>query len=95
MTRRANKRIPVVASSGNVFADLGLPDAVELDVKVRLAVKINGLLAAQRLNQVTAAAWLEVGEPKLSALKNYRLEGFSVEELMSCFVALGQKEEQC
>lgn len=55
MARRANRRIPIEASSGNVFADLGLPDAADLDTKVRLAVKINELLAAQRLNQVAAA----------------------------------------
>lgn len=55
MARRANRRIPIEASSGNVFADLELPDAADLDTKVRLAVKINELLAAQRLNQVAAA----------------------------------------
>ena len=90
MTRGANKRIPVVASSGNVFADLGLPDAGELDVKVRLAVRINRLLAVQRLSPLTAAARLEVSESKLSALRNYRLEGFSVEGLMSFLLALGR-----
>jgi predicted XRE-type DNA-binding protein len=52
--------IPVEASSGNAFADLGLPDAAELETKTRLAVKINGLIAAQRLNEVEAAARLEI-----------------------------------
>ena len=46
MARRTNERIPIEASSGNVFADLGLPDAAELDTKVRLAVMINRLVAA-------------------------------------------------
>lgn len=93
MVRRANKQIPVEASSGNVFADLGLPDAAELDTKVRLAVEINRLIAAQRLTQATAAARLEVSQPKISALKNYRLEGFSVERLMNFLLALGQDVE--
>ena len=93
MTRRPSKRIPVEASSGNVFADLGLPDAAELDTKVHLAVNINRLVAAQRLNQVTAAARLNVSQPKISALKNYRLDGFSVERLMSFLLALGQDVE--
>lgn len=93
MARRANRRIPIEASSGNVFADLGLPDAADLDTKVRLAVKINGLISAQRLNQVTAAARLEVSQPKISALKNYRLDGFSVERLMNFLLALGQDVE--
>ena len=68
MARRANRRIRIEASSGNVIADLGLPDAAELDTKVRLAVMINRLLVTQRLNQVTAAARLKVSQPKISAL---------------------------
>ena len=90
MARRANRRIPIEASSGNVFADLGLPDAIDLDTKVRLAVKINKLLSAQRLSQATAAARLGVSQPKISALKNYRLDGFSVERLMNFIAALGE-----
>lgn len=88
MARRVNERTSVEASSGNVFADLGLPDASELDTKARLAVKINGLVAAQRLNQLT-----ELSQPKISALRNYRLEGFSVEGLMNILLALGQDVE--
>lgn len=90
MAKRATKHIPIEASSGNVFADLGLPDAEDLDTKVRLAVKINRMVAAQRLNQVTAAARLNVSQPKISALKNYRLDGFSVERLMRFITALGE-----
>ena len=93
MARRATKQTRIEASSGNVFADLGLPDAAELDTKVRLAVEINRLIAAQRLTQVTAAARLEVSQPKISALKNYRLDGFSIERLMSFLLALGQDVE--
>ncbi len=93
MARRANRRIPIEGSSGNVFADLGLPDAAELDAKVRLAVMINRLLAAQRLNQVTAAARLKVSQPKISALKNYRLDGLSIERLIDFLLALGQDVE--
>lgn len=92
MARRVNERISVEASSGNIFADIGLPDAAEADTKVRLAVKINALIAAQRLNQVTAAARLEVNQPQISAIKNYRLEGFSVERLVSFVLALGPDE---
>lgn len=88
-----NERISVERSSGNVFADLELPDAAELDTKVRLAVKINGLVAALRLNQVTAAARLEVSQPKISALRNYRLEDLSVERLMDFLRALGHDVE--
>jgi predicted XRE-type DNA-binding protein len=89
MARQANQRIQIEASSGNVFADLGLPNAAELDTKVRLAVRINGLLAAQRLNPVRAAIRLNLTQPELTALKNYRLSGFSVERLISFLLGLG------
>lgn len=62
--RKARKRIEV--GSGNVFADLGLPDA---------------------------ASRLGIGQPKVSALKNYKLDGLSVERLMAFLTALGQDVE--
>lgn len=86
----AGRAIATEASSGNVFTDLGLPDGGELDAKARLAVKINSLMAAQRLNQARAAALLKVGQPTIYALKNYCLDGFSVERLVSVLRALGQ-----
>jgi predicted XRE-type DNA-binding protein len=90
MARQAKTRIAIEASSGNVFADLGLPDATELDTKARLAVKINALIATQRLNQATAATRLAASRRMISALKSYRLDGLSVEHLRSFLLALGQ-----
>lgn len=87
---RPDRRPPIEASSGNVFADLGLPDAIDLNTKVRLAVKINKLFAAQCLNQTRAAAVLDVSQTRISALRNYRLDGFSVERLMNFIAALGE-----
>ena len=49
MARRTSKRGVIEASSGNVFADLGLRDAKELDTKLRLTVEINRLLKTRRL----------------------------------------------
>ena len=79
----AKSKINVVtASSGNVFADLGLPNAEELGTKVRLAASVNAILARRKLTQAAAAKVLGVNQPKVSALKGYKLEGFSVERLM-------------
>lgn len=83
----------VVASSGNVFADLGLRDADEKQTRVRLAVAVNRIIAAQRLSQNDAARLLGVNQPKISALANYRLEGFSVERLMHFLTALDRDVE--
>ena len=81
------------ASSGNVFAELGFPDAVELYMKTRLAVAINRQLESRRLTQAAAAAALSTNQPKVSALKHYKLDGFSVERLMTFLTALGSDTE--
>ena len=89
MARRIAKRGLIEASSGSVFADLGLPDAEELDTKVRLAVELNRLLKVRRLSQVRAATLLGISQPKVSALKYYKLGGFSVERLMVLLTTMG------
>jgi predicted XRE-type DNA-binding protein len=83
----------VVQSSGNVFADLGLPNAAELDTKAQLCAALNRIVKRQRLTQVEVATALGINQPKVSALLHYKLEGFSVERLMHFLVALGQDVE--
>jgi predicted XRE-type DNA-binding protein len=90
MAKRSNG---VVASSGNVFADLGLPTAEDKRTKVQLAVALNQIVHKRRLSQAAAAQALGVNQPKISALTNYRLEGFSVERLMNFLNALGRDVE--
>jgi predicted XRE-type DNA-binding protein len=89
------KRIPeqVIRSSGNVFADIGLPDAAEFDTKARLGAALNLIVKRKRLTQAEVATLLSINQPKVSALLNYKLEGFSVERLMHFLVALGQDIE--
>ena len=76
-----------------MFADLAIPDAVELDTKVRLAVAINAQISARRLSQIKVASLLGVSQLKISALKNFRLDGFSVARLMMFLTALGSDIE--
>lgn len=83
----------VIPSSGNVFADLGLRDANEKQTRVRLAVAINQIIEVRRLSQSAAARLLDINQPKISALVNYRLEGFSVERLMHFLNALDRDVE--
>jgi predicted XRE-type DNA-binding protein len=83
----------VVQSSGNVFADLGLQDAGEKQTRVRLAVAINQIIQARHLSQTAAARLLHINQPKISALANYRLDGFSVERLMHFLNALDRDVE--
>lgn len=91
MVKRATER--VTPSSGNIFADMGLPDAAELDTKARLGAAINRIVQRRGLTQAQIATALEINQPKVSALLHYKLEGFSVERLMNFLVALGQDVE--
>ena len=92
MAPRGNKS-DVVKSSGNVFADLSLSGTDEKQTKVHLAVAINQIIQNQRIPQVEAARRLSINQHKISALSNYRLDGFSVERLMNFLTALDRDIE--
>ncbi len=91
MAKKIHERI--IPSSGNVFADMGLPDADELDTKVRLAATIIRIVERRDLTQAQVSEALDINQPKVSALLHYKLEGFSVERLMRFLTALGQDVE--
>jgi predicted XRE-type DNA-binding protein len=91
--QRNEEERAVTPGSGNVFADLGFADAGERQTKVRLALAINQILERRKLPQGKAARLLDINQPKVSALANYRLEGFSVERLMHFLNALDQDVE--
>jgi predicted XRE-type DNA-binding protein len=76
-----------------VFADLKLANADEKLTRVRLAVAINKILEAKGLRQQAAAKLLELNQPKISALVNYQLKGFSVERLLRFLNALDRDVE--
>lgn len=83
----------ITRGTGNVFADLGLPEPAERQTKTRLALALNRIIKSRNLKQAEAAQLLGVPQPKVSALVNYRLDGFSVEKLMDFIVALGRDVE--
>jgi len=80
-------------SSGNVFADLNLPNADDLLAKAELAAKIIAEIQRRRLTQSQAAAILGIDQPKVSALKQGKLTGFSIERLMRLLLRLGRDIE--
>jgi predicted XRE-type DNA-binding protein len=92
-SKSAEANDPVTRGTGNVFADLGFPDAVERQARLRLAYALNQELEARKLSQADAAKVLGVTQPKVSALRNYKLSGFSVERLMNLLTALDQDVE--
>ena len=81
------------AGSGNVFADIGMPNAQEHLVKAQLVYKIDGLMKARSLKQVTAAKLFGVKQPDVSKMLRGDFRQFSVERLLRFLVALGQDVE--
>ena len=87
------EKIGVQASSGNVFADLSLENAEELLVKAELARRISSIITAQNMTQAEAATLLSIDQPKVSALVNGKLSGFSTTRLFRFLNALGRDVE--
>ena len=85
-----SETITVEEGSGNVFADLGLPDAEERLAKAELALRIAAAIGARRLTQARAAALLGIDQPKVSRRLRGQLSGFSTERLMQFLTRLGR-----
>lgn len=83
----------IIKSSGNVFADLGLPGAEERFLKARLAAEIARAITGRKLTQAAAAKLMGIDQPKVSHLLHGRLAGFSTERLLTWLTALGRDVE--
>ena len=76
--------------SKNVFADLGMPEPDERLLKSELASQIDNTIKQRGLTQSEVAQILGIDQPKVSAIKNGRLRGFSVVRLYKFLNALGK-----
>jgi predicted XRE-type DNA-binding protein len=94
-TRKKKRMKPpqVEVGSGNVFADLGLPDAEELLLKAKLVVQISQLIEKKGLTQAQVAKRTALDQPKVSRLLNGHLSGLSVERLFAILNRLGHSVE--
>ncbi len=80
-------------SSGNVFADLGLPHPEQELLKAKLTLQIYRLIKRRGVTQAAAGKILGIKQPHVSALMRNRSGSFSVERLMDFLNALGQDVE--
>lgn len=83
-------RTKFVPGSGNVFADIGLPNAEEHLLKAQLVSRVDALIKARKLTQTAAGRLLGVGQPDLSKILRGHFHDVSVERLLRFLVALGQ-----
>jgi predicted XRE-type DNA-binding protein len=79
--------------SGNVFKDIGVPNAEEHLVKAQLVFKIDTILKKRGLKQVEAADLFGVRQPDVSKMLRGEFRQFSVERLLRFLVALDQDVE--
>lgn len=87
------KRIAVKKSSGNVFADLKIPDADEYLAKAHVAALLGRSIKQQGLKQAEAAAKMHLAQPDVSKLLRGDFEGFSLERLFVLMRRLGSDLE--
>lgn len=91
--RKTPSTIRAVKSSGNVFADLGLPHPERELLKAKLTLQIYRLIKQRGLTQTDAGKILGIKQPHVSLLMRNRAGAFSVERLMDFLTALGQDVE--
>jgi predicted XRE-type DNA-binding protein len=86
-------RLKVERGSGNVFADLGLPDADEHKLKAGLVAKLASIMEQQGLNQVAAAKRTGISQPDLSRVLRGRFRDFSTDRLLKAIRHLDSEVE--
>ena len=82
--------VKIERGSGNVFADLGLPDADTDLYKAELVTRIHKIIRERGLKQVDAAKLLGLSQPDVSRLLRGSFREYSMERLLRLLMALGR-----
>ena len=89
MKTRIVEGVEVHRGSGNVFADLALPDAEKLKIKTGLVIEIRKAMRSLRLTQQEAAKRMGITQPKVSDMMRGDFSNLSERKLMDCLTRLG------
>ena len=89
MKKRVVEGVEVTRSSGNVYADLGLPDADKLKIKTGLVIEIRKAMRSLGLTQQEAAKRMGITQPKVSDMMRGDFSNLSERKLMDCLTRLG------
>jgi predicted XRE-type DNA-binding protein len=89
MTKLMTENVAVESRSGNVFADLGLPDAEKLKIKSGLVIEISRALKRLGLTQAEAGRRMGISQPKVSRMMRGEFANLSERKLMDCLNRLG------
>lgn len=93
MEKRNVDGTEVLRGSGNIYADLGLPDAEKLRIKTGLLIEIRKIIREQGLTQQQAAGRMGITQPKVSAMMRGDFSNLSERKLMDCLTGLGYDVE--
>lgn len=91
--KKRGRIVRVTAGSGNIFADLGLPNPEQELLKAQLTLQIYTILKGSGMTQVEIAKILGVQQPQVSLLMRNRAGNFSIGRLMEFLTALRQDVE--
>ena len=89
MKTRTVNGVEVISGSGNVFADLGLPNAEKLKIKSGLVIEIRRAMRSLGLTQEQAAKRMGIAQPKVSDMMRGNFNNLSERKLMDCLTRLG------
>lgn len=85
--------VPIERGTGNVFADLGRPEAELHLLKAELVTRIDEIIRTRRLTQVQAAKLVGLSQPDVSRLLRGNFRDYSIERLLRILIALGRDVE--
>jgi predicted XRE-type DNA-binding protein len=88
-----NRHNRITRSSGNIFADLGLANASEHEMKARIVLTLGRAIEVLELSQTEAAQRIGIAQPDLSKILRGNFSGFSLERLLSAVMKLGNDVE--
>lgn len=80
-------------STGNIFADIGIPNADEHAFKADVVIKLGLLIEGKKLSQTQAAKITGISQPDLSRLLRGHFDGFSMDRLLQAILLLGSDIE--
>ncbi len=83
----------IIRGSGNIFRDLGHPDAGREQLRALLAAQIIGVLDERKLTVRAAHDLTGVAAADFSRIRNASLGRFTIDRLMSILAGLGQEVE--
>lgn len=87
------RKVKVVEGSGNIFADLGLPDAEAHFLKAQIVSEIYRFTRARKLTQTKAGALVGISQSEVSRLFKGNFREYSIDRLRGFLKAFDRDVE--